>query len=42
MYSSLLIDLWDFGALDFMEQSIYCFNVKTNYCNVFVFKINLN
>lgn len=42
MFLEEKIDVWEFGAIDYVIEIIYCFEIETDYCNIYFFEIILN
>ena len=42
MYDSPKIDIFEFGAVTYVVEVIYCFDVITGEGKIFYFEINLN
>jgi hypothetical protein len=42
MYDCDKIDIFEFGAVSFVIEIIYCFEIINEKCDILLFEINLN
>ena len=42
MYDTDKIDIFDFGAIAYVIEIVYCFDVITDFGKIYFFEINLN
>lgn len=42
MYDTIKIDVFEFGAVNYVIETIYCFELASGIYSVLLFEINLN